>query len=222
MAGSNPSRRVLVWDLPLRLSHWVFALGVPAMWASVEFNHMDIHKTLGVILLGFVAFRLIWGVLGSETARFASFVRGPGAILAYLRGQKGKGIGHNPLGALSVVALLGLLSAQIAAGLFAQDTDGLESGPLSHLVSYDTADLAREIHGAVFNLLLAVIVVHLCAIVFYRVIKRDNLVAPMVTGWKAVEDDTPAPARAPLWRFAVAAVLAAALAWWIGNGGPQG
>lgn len=210
---------VKLWDWPIRLIHWSFVLLMPALWWTWKQNDIQLHKTLGYVMLGLLAFRLYWGLVGSETARFGSFVKGPRAVLAYLRGESPKAPGHNPIGALSVVALIGLMVAQTVVGLFAQDVDGAESGPLSYLVSYDTADAARHWHDQLFDALIGLIVLHLCAIAFYAVVKRDNLVGPMLTGSKRMSIDTP-PAIAPWWRIVVGAAISAGLAWWVSLGCP--
>lgn len=220
-----PTRRIRLWDLPVRLAHWGFALLVPALWGSAELGRMDIHKLLGLILLGLVVFRLLWGIYGSETARFARFIKGPHAVLAHLRGRDadlGAGVaGHNPAGGWSVVALLGVMGAQAAIGLFTSDVDGVASGPLNHLVSYETGEWLREVHEAGFNLLLALVALHVAAIGFYAVVKKDRLVPPMVTGAKDVPVGVSPPRMAPVWQALPAMVLAAAFAWWLGMGAPQ-
>jgi cytochrome b len=209
---------VRLWDWPVRLIHWSFVLLMPALWWTWKANEIQLHETLGYVTLGLVAFRLLWGVFGSQTARFAAFVRGPKAIWSYLRGTAEPTAGHNPIGALSVIALLGLLAAQVVIGLFTQDVDGIESGPLTYLVSYETADAARHWHGLLFNVLLGLIVLHLCAILFYAVVKRDNLVGPMLTGRKRM--DVAEPRFAPWWRIAVGIAISAGLAYWVSRGCP--
>jgi len=212
---------IRLWDWPVRLIHWSFVLLLPALWWTWKKDRMETHELLGYITLALLVFRILWGFFGSETARFAHFVKGPREIAAYVRGKSEPTMGHNPLGALSVILLLGLMIAQTVSGLFTQDVDGIESGPLTHFISYDQADAARGWHGLFFNLLLAMVALHLCAILFYLLIKRDNLVGPMITGrkrWKAV---TPAaPAHAPFWRIAVGAVIAVGIAWWVSKGAP--
>jgi cytochrome b len=216
---TNPTR-VKLWDVPVRLVHWLMVVLMVALWGSAEWHNLVVHKVLGSVLLCLVVFRLIWGVIGSQTARFASFVRGPAAILAYVRGGKNAApvLGHNPLGALSVLALLGLVLAQLGLGLIANDTDGTDSGPLSDYVSFEWSDWAAHAHGLNFYLLLLFVVLHLGAIIYYRVAKRDNLVAPMVTGWKELETPAPQPKLAPWPRAVVAAVVAAAFAYFIARG----
>ena len=194
---------------------------MPALWWTERHDSIALHKQLGMVLLAVLAARLMWGVIGSEPARFARFVKGPRAIWAYLRGREKPVAGHNPLGALSVVALLALLGADLVLGLVTQDVDGIESGPLNYLVSYATADAARHGHLLVFNLLLGVITLHLGAIGWYRVARRDNLVTPMIVGRKVLPEGVPAPAMAPAWRAFACAGLGAALAWWLGAGAPH-
>lgn len=214
---------IRLWDLPVRIVHWAFVLLLPALWWTGEEGELQLHRQVGYAMLGLVAFRLVWGIVGSGTARFSSFVKGPHIVAAYLRGPLTKPvIGHNPVGALSVIALLGLLVTQIITGLLAQDVDGLESGPLAYLVSYDAADTAREVHHLVFNVLLATIGLHLAAILYYLVVKRDNLVKPMVTGRKQFSAEAPQPRQASLWRAGMAGLASAALAWWISAGAPIG
>lgn len=214
--GATPVRKVRVWDLPTRIAHWLLVALIPTSWWAAEVAHrLDWHRWSGYAILGVVVFRLYWGVAGAETSRFAHFVRGPGAILAYLRGRTAPRLGHNPLGALSVLALLALLSAQVVFGLFAVDIDGMESGPLSYRVSFDLGRQFAEWHHLTFNLLLALIALHLAAIVAYA-LRRKNLVRPMITG--RTEDAGEDIAPAPLWRLALGLVLAGGAAWLISKG----
>lgn len=215
---------IKLWDLPIRVVHWSFVVLLPGLWWTAEKGDIDTHLKLGTIMLILVVFRILWGLLGSSTARFATFVRGPRTVARYARGLLGKEgepiVGHNPLGALSVVALLLLLAVQIGFGLIAQDTDGLYSGPLNYLVSYDTAEAARGWHELGFNVILAVVAIHVLAIIFYLAVKRDNLVGAMLTGRKRYPGAVAAPAMAPLWRLALCLVLAFAAGWWVWSGAP--
>ena len=209
--------KVRIWDLPTRLFHWAIVLLVPALWWTQEIDRLDLHILLGETMLGLVLFRLIWGVIGSSTARFAGFVCGTGAVLRHLRGKTAEAFGHNPLGGWSVVAMLLLLSVQVGLGLFVSDEDGFNCGPLSHLVSYDSARILAHRHETVFYILLGMIAVHVAAILYYLAVKRDNLVTPMVTGVRAAPADGAAMIAAPLWRFLLAAGLAAGLTWIVSN-----
>lgn len=215
-AAAAPGRKIRVWDLPTRIAHWLLVALIPTSWWAAEVAHrLDWHRWSGYAILGVVLFRLYWGLAGAETSRFAHFVRGPGTILAYLGGRAAPRPGHNPLGALSVLALLGLLSAQVVFGLFSVDIDGLESGPLSDRVSFDVGRQFAEWHHLAFNLLLGLIALHLAAIVAYA-IRRKNLVRPMITGRTEEPGEDIAPA--PLWRLALGLVLAGGAAWLISKG----
>jgi cytochrome b len=211
-------QRVRLWDLPVRLVHWGLVVLLPTLWWTWKSGDLDLHQKLGFITLGLLLFRLLWGIFGSATARFTHFVKGPRAIAAYLRGASPSSVGHNPLGALSVLALLGLMIAEVGFGLFAQDVDGEEFGPLAQYVSYKTADWARDWHSLLFNLILAVVAIHVLAILFYLLVKRENLVGPMVTGRKAVEENVAEPVMAPFSRAVVAALVAAVIAWCTSKG----
>ena len=149
---------------------------------------MEWHQYSGYSLLALVSFRIYWGFFGSSTARFRQFVRGPRTVVNYLKGRWAAMPGHNPLGALSVVALLGLLLVQIALGLFAVDVDGIESGPLSTYVSFDTGRVAADWHDTVFDLLLWLIGLHVAAVLYYLFFRKENLVATMFHGQRAFPD----------------------------------
>ena len=213
--------QVLVWDWTIRLFHWATVLIVALMWWTAEEGIMDWHKRLGLILLGLLAFRLVWAVIGPRTARLSLKGLSPRALLAYLGdlrpGRHKASFGHNPIGTLSVLAMLLALCVQVGTGLFAVDVDGLESGPLASLVSFEAGRQAAEIHETSFNILIALIALHLIAIVTYLVVFRDNLVRPMVTGRRNPsdfgEDATAADNGAPWLRVAVAIVIAAACVW---------
>jgi cytochrome b len=181
---------------------------MPALWWTGEEHLHDWHFLLGEIALGLILFRLLWGLFGSSTARFAGFVRGPGAILAYLRGSRPAGVGHNPLGALSVLGLLLLLSTVAGLGLFATDEDGLDPAPLAHFVSYDSARILAERHEQVFWILVGLIGLHVAAILYYFIVRRDNLVTPMISGGRDAPEGSGEMIAAPAWRFLLAAGLA--------------
>lgn len=214
--------RVRVWDAPVRIVHWLIALAIPGLWWTAEHDQLDWHRRLGYAVLGLVVFRLIWGLVGASTARFSTFVRGPRAVATYagqlVRGKTTPAIGHNPMGGWSVVALIGLVAVETGLGLFAVDVDGLESGPLSRFVSFDAGRFAAHWHHWLFNALLALIGLHLAAIAFYGMIKRDNLVGPMITGSRPASDGVQPMTAAPIWRALLVAGLAAALATLIARG----
>jgi cytochrome b len=169
-----------IWDLPVRLFHWLLAALIAFSWWSVHNHHTDWHIWSGCAILTLLIFRLLWGFVGSSTARFGTFVRRPKHVVSYLRGQW-SGIGHTPLGAISVVALFLAVAIQVGLGLISEDEDGLHTGPLYRLVSSDTSDTARDIHELWFNVILGLIVLHVAAIIFYRLRGKD-LTGPMITG----------------------------------------
>ena len=213
---SETATRQRVWDWTLRVFHWSLAVAFAGLWWTAENGQMDWHVRVGMITCGLLAFRFYWGFAGPPTARFAHFIKGPGRVFAYLRGMfSGKyrpAFGHNPLGGLSVLALLFAFSVQLVAGLFAEDVDGLSSGPLSRFVSYDTGRAAAEFHEASFNIVLALVILHLAAIAFYLVALKTNLIGAMVTGSRHAEDGTPdRSVRTPPVRAAIGIALAAAL-----------
>lgn len=193
-------------------------------WWSAQNDQLALHETAGEVLVGLVIFRLIWGVVGSSTARFADFLRGPRGVAAYI-GELRRGrsehaiIGHNPLGGWSVAAMLGLLVLDLGLGLFAVDVDGDQPGPFAGLVSFDQGRAIAHVHHWVFNTLLALIVLHLAAILFYAVVRRDNLVGPMLTGAKAAVREATPMKGAPLWRLPVVAAISALAAYVIAQGG---
>ena len=179
---------------------------------------MDWHRYSGYALLGLLVFRIYWGFAGSSSARFAMFVRGPGSVVSYLRGsgEQLRDAGHNPLGGWSVAAMLTLMFAQVLIGLFVSDVDGIESGPLSHLVSFDASRTLAEIHEIVFNAILALAALHIAAILFYLLARRDNLIVAMLTGKRRVARMT-AMTPVPAWRVAPGIALAASVVWWVAN-----
>lgn len=211
-------QRQRVWDLPVRLFHWLLVASVVFAYVSGKLggNLIDWHGRAGFLIVGLVVFRILWGFVGTPTARFATFVRGPAAIRAYLKGEW-RGVGHNPVGAFSVLALLALVGAQAATGLFTND-DIAYQGPFADWAGKELSDSFHSWHAWLQNGLLALVVLHVAAIAFYLRVKKQNLVKPMITGWT---DDQPAPrATEPAPRkggglvaFIVTALIAGAAGW---------
>lgn len=217
------ARRILVWDWPTRMFHWAIVICFTLSWWSVENHEMEWHYRAGMAALALLVFRIAWGFVGTSTARFATFISGPRRVLAYARTlpmrKPGQTAGHNPLGGWSVIALLALMLGQVGLGLFAVDTDGLESGPLSWLVEFENGRRAAQWHGLIFNVLVALIAVHVGAVLFYLLFKRDNLILPMIGGHKRVTDEALRPARKGALLALVVAILLAlgtTLAVWNG------
>lgn len=227
MADVPPPRAGLppdtsVWDPLLRLVHWSFPLLIPAMWWTAENDKWALHKRLGLVLLGLLVFRLLWGFLGPETARFAQFVKGPKVVLAYLRSGTGKSahhIGHSPLGGWSSMVLLGAMLFQVSLGLFAGDPFDGTTGPLNALVGVGLADTITEVHETFFWVIAGLIALHLAAICFYAV-KGDDLLSPMVGGNRPPREGVSGIGPVPWVRGLLACGLAAGLALWVAYGAP--
>lgn len=204
-----------IWDAPTRLVHWALVVLIPFAWWS-HHDHMDWHRASGYAVLGLMIFRVLWGFVGSTSARFAHFVRGPRATLAYLptllNRSRSNFPGHNPLGGWSALILLGTLISQVVSGLFAVDVDGLESGPLSDRVDFDTGRQFARWHETSFTVLQILIVVHIAAVIFYLVYKRSNLIRSMITGLGPV--DANQPLMFASWRRIVLIAIIAALIVW--------
>lgn len=216
-------RRVRVWDLPTRLFHWLLAATVMAsvVTAKIGGNAMVWHIRLGLMVLALLVFRLAWGFVGGHWSRFVSFAYGPASLRAYLRGDGGPGgrfeVGHSPLGALSVFALLALLLVQVATGLVADD-EVATVGPLNRFVEVATGLQATAWHERVGQyLIIALVVAHVVAVLYYLHAKRRNLIAPMWHGDKPLAPDTPASADGWPQRVLAAVLFAVglALAGWV-------
>ena len=192
-SDSEDIEKVKLWDPALRLFHWALVLCVVTVWGLGKFGPaiMTLHFYFGYAICALLAFRLIWGFIGSPVARFRHFLFGPGPTIAYLAGLFRRAPsywpGHNPVGALAAYALLGLLVAQVATGLVSDPDDFINVGPLAKYVSSDIASLAVRYHYLLGNLLLIMVGLHVAAILFYRLWKREDLITPMITGWKWVK-----------------------------------
>lgn len=213
---------VKVWDLPTRLFHWLIVLLVGFSWYSAETGMMDWHYRSGIAALVLIVFRLIWGVIGGSTARFAHFLRPPGAVIDHLRrpAESTHKPGHNPLGGYSVIAMLLALLVQVGTGVFAVDVDGIESGPLSYLVSFDQGRVAAEVHHIAFTVIQVLVVLHVLAIIYYR-IRGRHLIGPMITGRdRQLDTGEEEVTGGGAVRALAALAIALALGWWINAGAP--
>jgi cytochrome b len=230
MAEERGEQRRLVWDLPVRLFHWLLVLSMIASYLTAEFGFetikvteattfdlMQIHMYLGYWTMGLVVFRILWGFVGPKHARFSSFLKGPTGIWRYARalgaGTMIETAGHNPLGGLSVILLLALVGFQAFTGLFTTD-DIIWTGPYNGAVSSDWATTLTHWHHMNFNFILAAVVLHLLAITFYFVVKKQNLVGAMLHGKKHVAEND-AITKSELVRAIIVIVIAAALVYWL-------
>jgi cytochrome b len=211
----------LVWDLPLRLFHWLLVLSMIGSYttAKLGFDWMQWHFYLGYWTIGLV-FRILWGIFGPRHARFSSFVRRPSAIWLYLKGMfkrtSAHTIGHNPVGGLMVLLMLLLVAVQAGTGLFTTD-DVVWAGPYNPAVSSSTASTLSTIHNINFNIILGAVGLHLAAILFYALYKKQNLLVPMVHGHlpAAIVPEHEAISGSQLIKALVVSVVAAAFVYWL-------
>jgi cytochrome b len=215
--ANSPTTRVRVWDLPTRLFHWLLLVAVVGSVASAKIGGaaMVWHFRFGFLVLILVAFRILWGLVGGRWSRFASFIYAPGTLLRYLRGQSASGdhheVGHSPLGALSVFAILAVLAVQLGTGLVADD-EIANIGPLNKFVATDTGLLATSWHKTWGQwLLIGLTVLHVLAVLYYTFVKKKGLIGPMLAGDKALPTGTPASADS--WRQRLLAFVCLVLCW---------
>lgn len=222
---------IRVWDLPLRLFHWALVLVITGSLVTGLFGAelglwaAQWHERFGYAVLALLLFRMMWGFAGNTYSRFGSFVRGPGAAIEYLAELAGRRsarirLGHNPLGGLSVMAMLLSALSQAVTGLFLSDEDlGLE-GPLAKYLSGEVADRLAVVHETNFAVLLVLIGLHLAAIAFYRFAKGEDLVRPMISGIKDLPSalPEPAPSGGSIWLAVILFLSSAVLVWLVANG----
>lgn len=202
-----------LWDIPTRLFHWLLALAIPLAWWTAEEGHYRWHEWLGYAVLVLLVFRVVWGFVGSPASRFRDFLKGPRAVLAYVKGRLGQPdvpVGHNPLGGWSVVALLCLLLLQSVSGLFNSD-DILFDGPLHHLASGEWQDRFGVLHEVVFNVLLGFIGLHILAVLYHQWLKGERLIQAMLRGRAPGRAGAAPPA--PAWLALCFIALAGAALW---------
>jgi cytochrome b len=225
MSGERGTRsgsdRRLIWDWPVRITHWAMVASVIGSYVTHRLGAAQFryHRWFGYTTLVLVAVRILWGVVGTRHARFTSFVHGPATVVRYLADLVGRRApacaGHNPAGGWMVLVLLSLLAAQALTGLFAND-DVMNTGPLYGYVLASTSDRLAGWHRGLFDVLLIAIALHVAAIAAHRVVGKANLIRPMLTGYKSAAETSPSDAisssRLWLWLVLTAAV-SAALAW---------
>jgi cytochrome b len=209
-----------IWDLPTRLFHWVLVGLVAFSYFSAKYNKMDLHVLSGHAVLALLIFRVVWGFVGSDTARFSRFLKSPLAALRhlshFLRREPDTQVGHNEAGGWMVIGLLLLLAAQVATGLCAND-DGTTEGPLVKYISKALSDRLSGFHSLIINILLVAIAGHVLAVIGYAVFKGHDLVRPMITGRKRLPAATPAPGMIHPVVALVVLLVAAAIAFVVGR-----
>jgi len=204
---SIKKQKIKVWDFPTRFFHWAMVCLLGGLWWTADIGEMQWHQVCAYMLMTLIGFRLVWGLVGSETSRFKHFVVLPKQAMDYaFKKPKPHSIGHNPLGGYMVILLLGLLVVQLVSGLFA--TDGIfTEGPLSYLVSSDTAGWLTWLHKTNFNVIQAMVVIHVLAVLVHMV-KGENLLKAMFSGYKYVSSGITAPKlRSPLLALAIILVI---------------
>jgi cytochrome b len=212
----------LVWDLPLRIFHWLLVVCMASSWITAELGieWMQYHIYLGEFTLGLVLFRIIWGFVGPRHARFSSFLTGPSGIWRYAKalaaGTMIQTVGHNPLGGIMVIIMLVLVAFQAATGLFATD-DIVWTGPYNAAVSEATADKLTSLHHLNFNIILAAVSLHIMAVAFYFLVKKQNLVAAMLHGKKSalVVPAEEAISRSEIVKAVIVIAISAGLVYWL-------
>ena len=214
-------RPVLVWDLPTRLFHWLLVALVAVSFASGKFggNAMPYHERCGEVILALLIFRVAWGFIGSSPSRFRTFLAGPATVLRYaltlFRREPDHYLSHNPLGGWSVMAMLLAMLIQAATGLFAND-DIATTGPLYKWVSKAASDRLTAIHHFNHDVIIIIVAVHVAAVLFHLVYKKENLILPMITGMKQREGDfAEATAQRPLWLVGLVGAAAAGAVYFL-------
>jgi cytochrome b len=222
--SSNNAATVRVWDFPTRAFHWTLVVLIALQYATGEYGMLDMrwHAWFGYATLALIVFRVLWGFFGSQTSRFSDFVRGPRAALRYVKSQLStnpqRGIGHNALGGWSVLALLLCVAIQAVSGLFASD-DIDSDGPLVAHVSHATVKWMTRVHHWNQNVLLALIGLHVVAVLLYLLLKHENLILPMLSGRKQAAGARPlffVDSRRALALLIIVAAAVAILLWWAG------
>ena len=192
-------QKIVVWDVPTRLFHWLTVMLVAAAYATWRLNWMDWHAYAGYALLALVVFRLLWGFFGSETARFARFLAAPrraaGHLAQLLQREPDRQVGHNPAGGWMVLLLLALLLAETLTGIYINN-DIADVGPFTELAPAPVANFITTLHDVFWQALLAAVTLHVLAVVLYWAAKRQNLLLPMITGCKVLPPGVRPPAQA--------------------------
>ena len=190
----NSQHKIKIWDISVRIFHWTTSglISYQLFTGLSKEGPSDTHITIGYCVLGLVLFRMLWGFWGSITARFSSFLKSPSSIINYfIKNQRTKPtFGHNPLGGYAVAAMILSIVVQVTSGLFCDD-DLMLSGAFSHLTSDGFTSAANLVHAINSKVLLALILIHLAAITWYQLVKKQNLIKPMVTGYSTDTKITP-------------------------------
>jgi len=179
----------LVWDLPLRIFHWLFGLSIIGAWIAIETREEQLHIYIGYFIIILLIFRIFWGIWGTTHSQFRHFIPTPQKIRGYLyslvNGGSKETVGHNPLGSLMAFLMLAIVALQVGTGLFLEGD--VWSGPYRHAIESDTVHELENIHELTFSIIQTLIVIHIVAVLGYWLLKKQNLVLPMITGKKRAE-----------------------------------
>jgi cytochrome b len=215
------SKYVLIWDLPLRIFHWLFACTVIASWYTSDQDNdlIELHMQLGYFAIGLLIFRVLWGFVGTKHSLFISFIPTPNRLFLYIKNMSNNriedSIGHNPLGSLMVILMIILISLQAISGLFIND-DVFSSGPYYESVSKEIEQVMVFLHHNVFDFMIGAIILHLVAIGYYVRIKKQSLILPMITGKKTVKmSNTVGIKHSKLWMALLVLTVAAVFVYWL-------
>ncbi|MBR5675414.1 MAG: cytochrome b/b6 domain-containing protein [Neisseriaceae bacterium] len=211
--------KIKVWDLPTRLFHWTLVASMIFMFISAKQGGtwLQWHLRCGLFLLALILFRIVWGFVGSDTARFTQFVKSPKQIIRYIKGEitENEQPGHNPLGALMVVALILGILFQLITGLFSPDENSYIYGGYLSSKAGENASQIRSVHLLWANVLMILAGIHFAVVLFYRVIKRHNLITPMITGNKHLNEPLPKLKFASIFKALIVFIITAALSYFI-------
>ena len=213
-------KKHLIWDLPLRIFHWLFSATILACWYTAEHkeDHIELHLQLGPLALGLIIFRILWGIIGPKHAKFSQFIPSPSTLYTYLRKpDKFKAIpGHNPLGALMIILMITLITIQTISGLFISD-DVFSSGPYYGSINESLEVVMRFLHHNTFDFMIGAITLHICAIAYYWQVKKQNLVTPMITGKKSEKEVNASDAisHSKTLLGVIVALLCASFVYWL-------
>ncbi len=223
MAPRKPNSGLIlpmrIWDVPTRLFHWVLVLLIAGSYVTIKTNMLALHILSGEAILALVLWRLVWGLVGSETARFSHFIKSPIAAIQHLlhfpRREPDTQIGHNEAGGWMVLGILALLLAQIGTGLFGKNEEDFVEGPLSKLIAGPLSEKLMGFHLVIFNAIEIVVLLHVIAIIAYALVKRHDLVRPMFTGKKRLPAATLSPRMASSALAGAVLVVAAGVVWFV-------
>lgn len=210
-------RHIQVWDLPTRIFHWGLVVMVFLAWFTADLfdSILWLHQWIGIGIIGLVSFRLAWGFVGSTYARFSQFVVNFDRVKAYFRGGW-HGIGHNPLGGWSVLLMLTLLTGIVLTGLFAHHHEF--QAPFALVVGEWVSDFLTGVHEFLFNVLFIVMVLHVLAMMVYKMILNNDLIQPMIDGYTVVDNETDQSATGGGWLALVFALSVSIFVMWLASG----